>query len=112
MKMKMKNTNKMKPWLKGGLIGLGIWLILIVIFIFSSSFCVSFTAIDEPISVGGSPDCPIINSISLYLIYFFGLIIFFGPASGPSFMMGLFVSPIVFFLWGALIGWIYGRFKK
>ena len=112
-KVKGKKLSKMKPWLKGGLIGISILLILIIIMKISFFQCPN----DEFI-MGAEENCSFIYNIIYYFISFVGLSIFFGGTLNLSSfgIIGIYkfyiISFMVFFLWGVLIGWIYGRFKK
>jgi hypothetical protein len=111
--MVKKNTGKMKPWLKGGLTGIAVFLLLALIMKISSSPCNYDNFI-----VGGESNCSSIYNAIYYSIAFIGLSIFFGgtlniSSFGP---VGIYkfwiISFLAFFLWGAIIGWIIQKIKS
>ena len=93
----------MKAWLKGGLIGLGVWVVLMIIFAIFGAQCLTQDGL-EGAPIGFS--CltlvqKIVKDITDSLSFNF--------LSIPGHVN--FYSFIFFFLWGAVIGWIVGKMK-
>jgi len=84
----------MKAWLKGGLIGIGIFVIgLLALFLDS----------------GATTIFDYIYNFIFFLIYFFRILM---PGELVGDFIGLFASLIFWFLIGALIGFIHSKFKE
>jgi len=92
----------MKTWLKGGLIGVGIWIILAVVFLFPGvNYDCGIPDISGPCL---SPFQYNLKEITDYVGF---------PLSLTSYAPGFNIWNIVFFfLWGSIIGLIYSKVKK
>ena len=112
----MLRRNKMKTWLKVGLIGLAVWLVLIILHIIGANIGTNPCEIEYP-GEGASCYTGFQESVML-VIYFVGFIggmlgspvlSTFGPTGVLLFYIG---SALTFFLWGALIGFIIQKIRK
>ena len=90
-----KKKRNMRPWLKGGLIGAGISVIL---------FLLSF--LEDFLFFG------FISFIIMYLNFWLPLLGFCVGDISCIFYVSSFLSLIEFFIIGALIGWIVGKRKS
>jgi hypothetical protein len=107
----------MKIWLKGGLIGLGIWIFLILLFLLGQ-YIGENPCDSENTLVGVSCYTPF-QEITILIIGLIGFLSFvfggspvmssFGPQGVFMFYFG---SALTFFLWGCLIGFIVQRVRR
>lgn len=88
--------NKKRYWLRGGITGA--MLAIIIVFIFLSPF---FDVV-VPDSYNG-----LIQSIFLIIFLLTPIILW-----GKSFLYMYVIGPVVWFILGAIIGLIYGKIKK
>lgn len=106
----------METWIKGGLWGMGVWLVLIILFFIGANIGTLPCGIKDPLE-GASCYTPIQNSLMLVISFvgFIGLLIgspnlsSVGPSGVLLFYLG---SALTFFLWGALIGFIVQKIRK
>jgi len=107
----------MKTWIKGSLIGLGIWLILISIFLINENM--ANCSIPSDI-LGGNCSSQIQDIIYItFIIISFPLTILgisISPnlsTSGPTGVFLFYIGSAIFFaLWGGIIGWLIQKLKK
>jgi uncharacterized membrane protein YedE/YeeE len=80
----------MKAWLKGGLIGISIYFILLIIIAIGDNF------------INLNPLMRILMPTWNYLL----------PSAIWNILMVYIISPIIYFFIGAIIGWIVGKIKS
>jgi len=107
----------MKTWLKVGLIGLAVWLVLIILHVVGANIGTNPCAGTEYLGEGYSCYTPFQENI-MFVISFVG---FIGPTIGgtplgtfgPTGVLLFYIgSALTFFLWGALIGFIIQKIRK
>ncbi len=91
-------------WLKGGVIGLFLGLFIVFAY-FVSDVSKSLFGGNSSITI-----MTIIITAPFILIYVFSLGILFSN-NDSLFRLGLYLSPIIYFIIGAIIGWIVGKIK-
>lgn len=92
----------MKTWIKGGLMGLGIWIVLTLVFLFSG---VNYECVSPDISGPCySSFQEILKEVNDYIAF---PLLF--TSSSPVYNYWGFVFA---FIWGSLIGLIYSKFKN
>ncbi len=100
----------MKPWLKGGIIGLVVILILIIsyftLFYESAEFCSKINYN----SVMCTLQSIVMGLIGIALIPIASILIH--PKEGTQIIGFILYLSIIYFLIGAIIGWIIGKIKS
>jgi len=97
----------MKAWLKGGLIGVGISVILIIIFILCGLICVGDEACIGCL-VFGIPLPGVLILLSEPFNFISNIIL----RKTSEWLVFSIFSIVIYFLIGALIGWIVGKIKS
>jgi len=107
----------MKIWLKGALVGLVVWLILVILSIIGANIGTNPCEVGEMME-GASCYTNFQETVMsiLYFVGFLGLLLggspvlsSFGPTGVLIFYIG---TALTFFLWGAFIGFIIQKVKK